>query len=352
MSEELYVKLREFLDKMPGGYPQTETGVEMKLLKKLFTPEQAGILLQMTPMPEPASAIAKRIGMDEAEAAEKIEVMAQNGLILRVRIGEDPYYMAVSFAVGIFEFQINTIDREFSELFDEYIPYMAKDWARLKTQQLRILPVESSVGSLPAVQTYDRVRELIKGKTLIGLAPCVCAKEKEAVGEPCTRPTERCIMFDMAAQYYIENKMAREITLEECLALLKMAEEQALVLTPSNAKETNNICMCCSCCCGHLRMLKLGGHPAEQVQSSFFARIDPELCNGCGTCEDRCQMDAIKENDGVCEVILERCIGCGLCVPTCPTEAILLKERVDVMPLPENMVDMQIKIAVERGQTG
>ena len=40
MSEEIYARLREFMDALPGGYPATPSGVEIKLLKKLFTPEQ------------------------------------------------------------------------------------------------------------------------------------------------------------------------------------------------------------------------------------------------------------------------------------------------------------------------
>jgi len=38
MSEDTYVRLREFLDAMPGGFPATNTGIEIKILKKLFSP--------------------------------------------------------------------------------------------------------------------------------------------------------------------------------------------------------------------------------------------------------------------------------------------------------------------------
>ena len=41
MSQDVYSRLREFMDSLPGGYPATPTGVEIKLLEKLFTPEQA-----------------------------------------------------------------------------------------------------------------------------------------------------------------------------------------------------------------------------------------------------------------------------------------------------------------------
>ena len=44
MSEDVYKRLREFLDAMPGGFPATDSGVETKILKKLYTPEEAEIL--------------------------------------------------------------------------------------------------------------------------------------------------------------------------------------------------------------------------------------------------------------------------------------------------------------------
>ena len=64
MSNDAYVQLREFLDQMPGGYPETDTGIELKILKRLFTPEQAELTLHTTPMPEPVAQIAERAGME------------------------------------------------------------------------------------------------------------------------------------------------------------------------------------------------------------------------------------------------------------------------------------------------
>ena len=41
VGDEVYLELREFLDRLPGGFPATDIGVEMKILRKLFTPEGA-----------------------------------------------------------------------------------------------------------------------------------------------------------------------------------------------------------------------------------------------------------------------------------------------------------------------
>ncbi len=200
MSVEVYTRLREFLDSMPGCFPATESGVEMKILKKLFTPEQAEITMKLTPMPEPLSEIAPRLGMSESEASEKLEELAKEGSIMRVRTGEQALYFAISFVVGIYEFHLNTIDRELSEYMKEYFPYMAKAWESVGTKQLRVVPIEASLHDEKKVGNYAQIRELIKDKELIAVSPCICTKEKGHMDEPCSRPEERCIQFDMAAQ--------------------------------------------------------------------------------------------------------------------------------------------------------
>jgi ferredoxin len=348
MSEEIYVRLREFLDKMPGGYPTTDTGVELKILKKLFTPEEAEMTMKLSMMPEPVSALAQKLGLSEAEAGEKLEALAKQGSIYRANLGGKLHYMAVSFVVGIYEFHLGSIDRELSELMEEYLPYIMEMMKQVKTQQLRVVPIHSSVGEKTTVETYDRIRELVKDKKLIGVMECICTKEQKLMGEPCERPVEKCISFDLGAQYFIDNGLARQIDQQELMDLLNLGEEKAWVLNTTNAKEIMSICMCCGCCCGVLRGIKKLDRPADYGEIPYQAKIDAELCSACGTCEERCQVDAIIAGDTY-QVDTGRCIGCGLCITTCPEEAISLVTNERTLPVPENMVDMTMKIAKERG---
>ncbi len=348
MAEDVYTRLREFLHNMPFGYPTTESGVELKILKKLFTPERAEIKMKLTPMPETAAQIAPRLGMDEAQAAETLESMAQDGLILRLRAGDVAMYGATSYMVGIYEFQLKTIDRELSELMEEYLPHLYDVWDS-KTKMLRVVPVEAALEDDKRVATYNQIPEIIKGKQLMAVGPCICTKEQEQLGNKCSRPEERCILFDAFAQYYMDNGMARQIDEKELADLLKMGEEKGLVLSPSNAKEITNICLCCDCCCAILKMHQKFERPADQIQSSYQAKIDPDLCVLCGTCEERCPVQAPKEVDDSYEVDTARCIGCGVCVPTCPEEAISMVDRPEIATVPENFFDMQARLAQERG---
>jgi ferredoxin/DNA-binding Lrp family transcriptional regulator len=349
MSDEVYVRLREFLDKLPGGFPATDNGIELRILEKYFTPEQAEFLLDLKPFPEPASAIAERAGVSEEHAAEMLETMAKEGSIFRIRVNDQPLYMAISFVIGIYEFHLKSLDRELAELLDAYVPHMVDYWSGVPTKQLRVVPIGAAVGSELEVATYDTVRDLVNKHTEFAVADCICRVEKGLLGQECDRPMETCLVFGIAAQYYVENGLGRKIDLEECLSILDMAEKSALVLSPTNAQEINNICCCCSCCCGMLRGLRAFERPADHVGSTYQARIDPDLCTLCGDCLERCQIEALTEGDDQMEVDLGRCIGCGLCLPTCPESAIAMVPKAETAAPPANVVALNLQIASDRG---
>jgi len=349
MNEDVYTRLREYLDRLPGGYPATDVGVEIRILKKLFSPEDAELAMKLNVEQESVPAIAKRLGMDEAEAAEKLEDLAKRGLIFRTRESDGVQYRPIQFIVGIYEFQLNYMDREFAEMVEEYMPYMGMSLLPVKTKQLRVAPVGTAADAATAVETYNRIRDLVKDQEFAAVMPCICRKEQGILGNECDRPHEVCLSFGQFGRYVVDNKMARRISTDEALKILDVAEDSALVLCPSNTQDIAWICCCCGCCCGGLRRLKLLENPADYVQSYYRAQIDPDLCSACGTCVERCQIDAITEEDDAMEVNPARCIGCGLCVPTCPEDAITLIEKPDMSAPPDDFDDMLDRIAKERG---
>jgi Na+-translocating ferredoxin:NAD+ oxidoreductase subunit B len=349
MSDELYKKLATFLDNLPGGFPPSESGVEIKILKKLFTEEQAELFMKMNPLPEPLGKIAERWGMNEQQAAEKVEAMSFEGLCYRERREQVTLYMPMQFVVGIYEFHLNSIDRELSELMEEYMPTLSTIFKDIKTKQLRVAPHAGTIDVKHTVAPYDQIKDLVKGKDKIAVAHCICRKETELLGHPCDHPTEVCMMFGYGADYFVENKMARYIDLAEALSILDLAEQKGLVLSPTNTEDIVNICMCCGCSCGVLRMLKEFDRPADHYDSSFQAVIDPDLCSACGTCETRCQIDAIIPGDQYA-VDKARCIGCGLCVSTCPEDAIEMRPRKRPNEPPKNMPEMMMNIWKDRGK--
>lgn len=351
MNDDVYIRLREFLDKLPAGYPETPTGIEIRILKKLFTPEDAELVMKLKPQPEKVADIAQRFGMSEAEAKEKLDDLAQRGLIFSTREGDEKCYQAFQFIVGIYEFQLERLDREFAEMMEEYFPFLGMSLGVIKTKQLRVAPVDSSVEAKTSVAPYNQIRELVKKQKLILNNPCICRKEMALLGNECDRPRDLCFSFGKFAQYGIDNGTGTQVTVEEALKLLDKAEEAALVMSPSNTQELEFICCCCGCCCGGLKNLKLLDNPADFVQSYYRAVIDADECTACGTCVERCQVDAIEEKDDVMEVNPARCIGCGLCVSECPAEAITLEEKEGEEAPPVDLDEVFQRIAAERGVT-
>ena len=123
-----------------------------------------------------------------------------------------------------------------------------------------------------------------------------------------------------------------------------------MVTQPATTQNPHGMCNCCGDCCGVLLSLRSFPKPAELVHSNHFAVVEADLCTGCETCIERCQMDAIALNaDDVAEIDLDRCIGCGLCVTTCPTEAMLLKPKEEHYTPPATTFDQMITMAKERG---
>ncbi len=50
MSLDIYRKLAQHLDDLPAGFPSTESGVELRILRRLFTPENGRTRLTSDPV--------------------------------------------------------------------------------------------------------------------------------------------------------------------------------------------------------------------------------------------------------------------------------------------------------------
>jgi H+/Na+-translocating ferredoxin:NAD+ oxidoreductase subunit B len=349
MSNDIYVKLREFMNTLPAGYPSTPSGVEIRILRKLFSPEEAELTMQLKNEPEEVPAIAIRLGLDEAELAGRLEKMAQKGLIFRVKKENKALYQAFQFIIGVYEFQLKNLDREFCQMFEEYLPHFGMSIMPFKTKQLRVIPVQSALKTTPMVETYNRVRELVEGQKTFAVAQCICRQEQELLGKKCNRPRETHLVFGDFAQFYMDNQWGRAISKEEALKLLDLAEESGLVLSPTNSQDLTAVCCCCPCCCPILKYAKLMPRPVDLVLSYYQAKIHPELCSTCGLCLERCPMAAIKKGEDSYQIVDGRCIGCGLCVSACPTEAISMMAKLGMAPPPRHFLqDTLPRIRTER----
>lgn len=348
---DAYRKLAKHLDNLPAGFPSTESGVEMRILKRLFSVEEANIATALTMMPEPVAGIAARLDMDESRLAESLEAMAEKGLIFRISKKGSCLYSAAQFVVGIWEYQLNGLDEELIRDVNEYMPALVeKGWLSTRTKQMRIVPVAKSVPAEMAIMPFEAAEEIINRQSKIVVSPCICRKEQKMIGKGCDKPLEVCLSFGAGAYFYEKNGLGREIDKTEALEILKIGVDAGLVLQPGNQQKSMNICMCCGCCCGVLKNLKTMDKPAQMVHTNYYAQVDEESCIACEACVDRCQMDAITVAD-TARIDPDRCIGCGLCVTDCPTDAMVLKQKKaerHYVP-PKNVLETYMNMAQERG---
>jgi electron transport complex protein RnfB len=233
---DVYEKLRDRLDKFPQGFPKTESGVEIKILRRLFAPDEAEIILHLKPLPEKLSSIAQRTGRDETELGKTLYDMSKRGLIMRWQAPDkEMYYFMIPWVIGIFEFQLNNLTKENIDLFEKYheegMVLSAKD---RKVGFLRVIPVEKEINGKTEIQPYEQVSQIIESNTKFAVADCICRKIEKMKGHGCGKLMEACMSFGPAAEFYIGNGIGREITKEEAKQILEKAEEDGLIHCSSN----------------------------------------------------------------------------------------------------------------------
>jgi electron transport complex protein RnfB len=352
--DQLYRELQRHLDRGPVPYPATESGVELRILKQLFTPEEARVALYLSAIPEPLAAIYRRTRreLSREQLGDLLGRMADKGSINMMPGKSGPLYCKSPLVLGMYEAQVNRLT---PQLERDVRAYMDEKFGRalhgLRTPQFRTVPVNKSIEVEHAIANYDDIRKFVEASPgPFAALNCICRQGRELTGEACrhTKEKQNCLMFGMAATMMIEKADARPVSQSEMLELLEQADREGLVLQPQNTQEPIFVCCCCGCCCGVLTTAKKMPRPADLFQTDFVAKVDPDVCQVCGVCGTRCQMDAITSDDEPSQVIQERCIGCGLCVTTCPSGAVRLHKKDGRKPPPKDMQALYMTIFQER----
>lgn len=355
MAIDVYEKLREFLDQFPIGFRKTKSGVEIKILKRLFTEEEAELATFLTIRPELAQTIARRAGKNLQQIEKKLESMAKKGLIFRTRRENQILYNAIPFMIGLYEYSIKKIDKELAKLFKEYYNTAGlEEMGASNVPGFKVIPLQETIQPQTTLLPYQMLQESIKNARVIAVTDCICRKEAQLLGEGCNNPIESCLSFGVAAEYYIENGIGRKITSEEAIQIIKKADKAGLVHAGANSKHLSNICNCCPCCCGSMKGMTQYGQDKHKFMNAIFeSTIEKELCVTCGSCIERCPVKAISLED-IAIVNRDLCLGCGLCATVCPEQAIILKLRGDreepfdrVLEMGKAMIEGKRKTAIK-----
>jgi NAD-dependent dihydropyrimidine dehydrogenase PreA subunit len=326
LSDHVYERLAEALNKLPNGFPRTSSNVEIRILKKIFPPEEASLASQLGGSMESVEAIANRVGLPTEEAERRLKKMAKQGLLWRHKEGEKSFFRLAPFMVGIYESQKESMDHELAHLVEEY---MANGGAAgiMKPQPAlhRVIPAQKAVKS-ERILPYDDVKAILLSSKTFRLGDCICRIQQDHIDRKCDFPLRTCLSFSS-----VESSPSQDdVSKEEALAFLDKAEEMGLVHTVSNVmKGLGYVCNCCGCCCAILRGINEWGIENSVAYANYYATIDPDECLGCGICRKRCQVNAIFEKDGVSIVDRKKCIGCGLCATGCPNGVARLERKHD-----------------------
>lgn len=332
MNDSSYRRLANALDALPNGFPRTASGVEMRILQKAFTPEEAEIAAHMTRKHETAAEIALRADLPEPKVREVLDGLLPRRLVRqRLQDGRVEYRLG-PFIVGWWEAMMeqHPDDREFAELTMQY--FAEGGGERMLAPRPGVLGVVPARGSLKPqlLQPHDDIDAHFARYERFYVMDCVCRVAQNLLGSHCEKPVNRCGFVGLPPEAPLSEHI---LSREQAIRLFDELEEQGHVHTgfygfiaTAASPQFVGCCNCCGDCCGVLRAITKDGLSEGPQRSNYRAVITSENCIACGKCVERCQVRAITTGtDGIAVVDRSKCIGCGMCVIRCDGGALELE---------------------------
>ncbi len=361
-SVDVYERLANALESLPGGFTRTPNRLEMELLRMAFSPEEALVASTMSRKLETAAEIAPRVGLPEAEVTVLLESMLP---IRKVRIdtighstamkeeekieakpGQKPKaesakkYRLSPFLVGWYEGYMGAVkppaDKEFARTFEQYV--IEGGGEKVFSPRPGLQGVVPYRGSLKPEwlkrEPHNDIDAHFQRHERFVVVDCVCKKEKVAChGHSCDMPVRRCGFIGLPPTVPLSENV---LTREEAMKLWDELEAMGTMVHTAfygftmGAEEPQFVgsCQCCGCCCGILNAGRMGCLKETAQRSNYRAVKDYEKCQSCGECVRRCQFYAHTFDKGTDQKPVyhrELCYGCGACGQGCPSGALHLE---------------------------
>ncbi|MBU2489146.1 MAG: 4Fe-4S binding protein [Proteobacteria bacterium] len=306
------------------------------LFAMLADEQEAKMLLAM---PATAPQLAERFSLALETMEAKLDEFFKKGLAFKSKKPEGVLFRMCRDMVQFHDATILWPEAP-RAYFDLWQKFMEEEWpayAKMAEQILprpmtRIIPVEKSLSPRAQILAYENVRELIDKSDPIAVTKCTC----RLIAHKCDGPVEVCLQVGKAAAYNLERGTGRQVSREEAMEIIRESEEAGLMhVTMNRSEDMHFICNCCGCCC--IAMPVMIQHGTKMCDPSrYTAKVDPEVCEACGLCEERCWFSAltVDQEKGYCLVDVEKCMGCGVCQVTCPTGALTLEATRDETFIP------------------
>ena len=338
----VYQKLADHLGKLGMGYPIRDDLID--ILVENLTPWEAEVALAVPtgviPMtPVSPKEISPNIDLPLAELILVLDGLTSKGMLFsgKTQTGEKGYaLLQVGFGFPqtfFWKGEDTPHSRKMAQMVGKYFNRAVTAEAYgCNTKPFRYIPVGKSLKQdLQAVYPFHMMEKVIEKTQIIAVAHCPCRISYRLAGRGCEHPTEVCMKFDELAEFVIGRGLAREITKEQALEVLKITEEAGLVHFVDNAQgEIKHNCNCCGCACWNVGSIRRRKIPRDVLMATYFMRnTDNDSCQGCGACAEICPVQAVEMMDDAPRLNQEWCIGCGVCATVCPADAITMEIRDD-----------------------
>jgi electron transport complex protein RnfB len=233
-SDHVYERLAEALNKLPNGFPRTPSNVEIKLLKKIFSFEEASVAGQLAGSMESVEVIANRIGLPTEDAESKLVKMAKRGLLWSQKEDEKLFFRLAPFVVGIYESQLESMDHELAHLVEDYLANGGAAGIMKPQPALhRVIPAQKAVKS-EWILPYDDVKTILLNSKTFRLNDCICRVQQDHIGRRCDFPLRTCLSFSSIERQPSEH----DISKEEALAFLDKAGDGSRAHSQQRDKRT------------------------------------------------------------------------------------------------------------------
>lgn len=346
MVEKVWQKAAQTLVKI-GGNPLIQANETLvDLVKTLLNEEQAKFISYFKKPISTLNKLKEKSGMDDNKLMEMLNSIMDTGVIMDIpnKASGLMDYQLLAPIPYLWEYSLVKKDsiekqRKLAQIhekmnkegvdltqknYEEIMPLFRSQFPPLA----RTIPIEETIG-VPQEQTlpFYEASKIIDKQDIISISDCPCKLNNDLIETPCktTDNIRRCFHFGNTGRFFIEHGFGEPVSKERANEILKEAEEDGLVhkafhtsLDPD--KEEEALCNCCKCCCMVFQSYYRGLWPFHTI-TSYIARVDENKCKGCGTCLEKCPIEAVSLINGKTYVDETKCIGCSVCVYHCPENA-------------------------------
>jgi len=364
MSDQIYVRVAENIDKGVQTAPKEVTGglskAFIEFLKIVYSPEESE-LVQHLQMHKPITIeeIVTASGMDEGIVTGILDSLSDRGAVT-VQGGHKMQLPSIPMLLNLHNFypEIKEDDLKAAELYQQF--FIKEKFYRFYatsdkgTPVLRSIPIEQTIHPEEKTYTAEEAHALVNSlpNDDLALVPCPCRTRTEKMGiRECADhlPVANCVFIGGAAKRFIGLGLGKKVTKQQAIDYIDEVVEAGLIPTANNHMDGpfSIMCMCCGCCCSNVRGRTVWGDNPTAVRPSNYLPVASEDCLQCGTCEDRCFLDAITidGDEGRAVADPEKCIGCGVCAIGCPEDALKLRRFERSEPTYQNILELMTTVA-------